>query len=192
MRLIKPVNYETVTQAIAKGSCPICVLLKNAQSEQLQQMNSIETGLLCNFHTWALAAGKNGAQVATLFLQLLETRRYHKGPGVCGVCEKLKQEERVRIGELGRQMLQPRLKEWMQKQGTLCIRHATQLGKVASPSLRSEIEELRDRNAAELKTELEHLRDQLNRGAHAGAGGLGRAAEFLVAQRGMEFPEDKC
>jgi len=41
VRLTKPVDYTRVTQAFAKASCSICVLLKNAQAEQLPELSSI-------------------------------------------------------------------------------------------------------------------------------------------------------
>lgn len=51
--------------------------------------------------------------------------------------------------------------------------------------LRTLIDEVLERNRAELQQELETFREQLKRGVHISGGPLGRAAEFLVGQSGL-------
>jgi hypothetical protein len=52
-------------------------------------------------------------------------------------------------------------------------------------SLQKIVEKLRIKNKAELETELEEFLQHTRQGDHTGGGVLGRAAEFLVAQRGI-------
>ena len=51
--------------------------------------------------------------------------------------------------------------------------------------LRTLVDEIVERNRAELEQELETFLEQLKHGIHEGGGLLGRAAEFLVGQRGL-------
>lgn len=51
--------------------------------------------------------------------------------------------------------------------------------------LRTLVGEIGERNRGELEQELATFLQQLKRGIHEGGGLLGRAAEFLVGQRGL-------
>lgn len=50
---------------------------------------------------------------------------------------------------------------------------------------RTVIDEIMERNRAELEQELENFGKQLKHGIYEGGGLLGRAAEFFVGQRGL-------
>jgi hypothetical protein len=52
----------SVTQALAKGACPICGVLKEFQSALADTIQMAGDVRLCNFPTWVLArgAGKRG------------------------------------------------------------------------------------------------------------------------------------
>jgi len=52
--------------------------------------------------------------------------------------------------------------------------------------LRRSIQELMARNSGEIAEMLADFLQQVKEGSHAGGGILGRAAELLVAQRGIE------
>ncbi len=54
-----------------------------------------------------------------------------------------------------------------------------------SGTVQKAIEESAICTTSELEKELEEFLQQAKRGNHAGGGVLGRAAEFLVAQRGI-------
>ena len=51
--------------------------------------------------------------------------------------------------------------------------------------LRTLADEIIERNRVELEQELETFLEQLKHGIHEGGGLLGRAAEFLIGQRGL-------
>ena len=70
-------------------------------------------------------------------------------------------------------------------QGTLCLDHARKVKEFVPLRLRTLIDEVVERNRAELRQELETFHEQLKHGIHTGGGLLGRAAEFLVGQRGL-------
>jgi hypothetical protein len=75
--------------------------------------------------------------------------------------------------------------QWMKTQGSLCLDHAGKLREFVPLRLQTLIDEVVERNRAELCEELEAFHEQLKQGVHAGGGLLGRVAEFLVGQRGL-------
>jgi hypothetical protein len=74
---------------------------------------------------------------------------------------------------------------WLQQHARFCLRHMHEVKQRVPASLRKVVEELGTRNIVELEAELEEFLQQARHGNHAGGGVLGRAAEFLVAQRGI-------
>jgi hypothetical protein len=74
---------------------------------------------------------------------------------------------------------------WMKTQGTLCLDHAEKVKEFVPLRLRTQVDQIVERNRLELEQELEAFREQLRHGIHEGGGLLGRAAEFLVGQRGL-------
>jgi hypothetical protein len=60
-----------------------------------------------------------------------------------------------------------------------------ELKKQVPSSLRKALDEMSSRGAAELELELRQFLQQARQGDHSGGGVLGRAAEFLVGQRGI-------
>ena len=50
----------------------------------------------------------------------------------------------------------------------------------------TEMEQTMSQKVGELEQELDEFLQQAKRGEHTGGGVLGRAAEYLVAQRGIE------
>jgi hypothetical protein len=74
---------------------------------------------------------------------------------------------------------------WLQQHATFCLRHIHGLKNRVPARLQKIIEKLRIKNKAELEAELEDFLQQARQGDHTGGGVLGRAAEFLVAQRGI-------
>lgn len=188
MRLSKPVELDRISQALAKGACPICVFLKNEQSALLKgDMPPDKVTALCNFHAWALAAAVNVENAAQIFLKVLRHRSDSStaaGPQ-CSFCSQLLQQEVVEIKELLEQMKGGLVLDWMKQQGTLCWLHADHLRQLAPLKLHSTIEEIVERSSKALEAELEALLRRSAAGERTGGGMLGRAAEFLTAQRGV-------
>jgi hypothetical protein len=193
MKTAASVSATTVSQALTKGTCPICEILKDFQwtlSETTQPQANLR---LCNFHVWALARSRGkisrstpGEAVTGVFLALL------KGPLVgkattteCALCHKVLAEEVARLRELAQRFQSPIFVQWMTTQGSLCLDHAPKLREFVPLRLRPCIDQIVERNRTELESELQIFREQLKHGVHEGGGILGRVAEFLVGQRGL-------
>jgi hypothetical protein len=144
---------------------------------------------LCNFHAWLLAKSAPADVAASLFLNALRVKdrdTISTSPSACSACEKIRTEEVTRLEEVTRELEQSSLTNvWLQQHGRFCLRHMRELKKRVPASLRNVVAELDTRNATELEGELQEFLQQARRGDHAGGGVLGRAAEFLVAQRGI-------
>lgn len=193
MKTAVSMTAMTVSQALTKGTCPICAILKDFQWV-LAETTQPEAGLrLCNFHVWALARSRDklsrstpGESVTGVFLEIL------KGPLVgkantseCALCHRVLEEEVTRLRELAERFQSTMFVQWMTSQGNLCLDHAPKLKEFVPLRMRPTIDKIVERNRAELETELQAFREQLKHGVHEGGGILGRVAEFLVGQRGL-------
>ncbi len=193
MKTDASIPATSVSQALTKGACPICGILKEFQWT-LAETAKPQAGLrLCNFHVWALARSRAslarstpGEIVTTVFLEML------KGPFVgkvdsdeCVLCHRVLEEEVTRLRELAQKFQGALFVEWMKTQGSLCLDHAGKLKEFVPLRFQTLIDEVVERNRAELRAELEAFHEQLKHGVHAGGGLLGRVAEFLVGQRGL-------
>jgi hypothetical protein len=184
----------SISQALTKGACPICGMLKDFQWT-LAAIVRPQAGLrLCNFHTWALARSRGGSierstpgeSVSSVFLEMLGGPFAGKvGSDDCPLCHRVRDEEVTGLRELAQQFQSPMFVQWMKTQGRLCLDHAGKLKEFVPLRLRTLIDEVVERNRTELRDELESFHDQLRQGGHAGGGLLGRVAEFLVGQRGL-------
>jgi len=73
----------------------------------------------------------------------------------------------------------------LKSHGSLCLEHVRKLKEYVPLKHQRLLDEAVERNRAELRQELMTFREQVRQGPHAGGGLLGRAAEFLVGQRGL-------
>ncbi len=85
--------------------------------------------------------------------------------------------------ELAQKLQGTMFAQWMKRQGTLCLELGRKVKEFAPLRLQMLVDEIVERNRAELEEELETFLEQLKHGIHEGGGLLGRAAEFLVGQR---------
>jgi hypothetical protein len=186
-------SANSVSQVLAKGACPICSILKDFQRTLAETAEPQPDLRLCNFHSWALARSRGklsratpGETVANVFLDLLRRPVGAKvGPDECSLCHRVLEEEVIRLRELAQKLQSAMLVQWMKTQGTLCLEHAQKLKEFVPLRSRKLIDEIVERNRAQLVQELEAFREQLKHGIHEGGGLLGRVAEFLVGQRGL-------
>jgi hypothetical protein len=191
----RAVQKYSVGDAAARGVCPVCTMLRHRQTRLIE-----ETGLpcaknLCNHHAWALAKAAPASIAADLLLQTLRTRRSEGSQPVhthCDVCESLLREETEKLGELAAKMETAAFLEWMRHHGTLCLHHAKKIGEQLSPEGRKVVGEVLSRTWKELEQDLANYAQLASQGEHAGGGVLGRAAEFLVCQRGIPGEETPC
>ncbi|MGC1220660.1 MAG: hypothetical protein WA899_13305 [Candidatus Sulfotelmatobacter sp.] len=103
----------------------------------------------------------------------------------CTLCHRVLEEEVTRLRDLAQKFQGTMFAQWMKGQGTLCLEHGRKVKEFVPLRLRTLIDEIVERNRAELQQELESFLEQLKHGIHEGGGLLGRAAEFLVGQRGL-------
>ena len=186
MRAEASLSETTVIQALAKGSCPVCVILKQVQSDLIESGN-VRASAICNFHAWALAKAAPGHRAASVFLNVLSAagRKQTTTKPMCDLCRSLREEEEARLDELVRQMRRPMFLNWMERHGTLCLTHAARLRSRVPVRQQPKIAAIVARTADELRQEMAGYIADAEPGSRAGGGVLGRAAEFLVGQRGL-------
>ena len=184
MKLETAAPKLTIAQALAKGSCPICALLKEFLDDLVEEFGPDEASSVCKTHAWSLARAAWANSVVPVFLRMLESRSPSELHN-CSVCEQLRKEEHTRIEELAREMKSGRVLDWLEHHGSLCLEHAEKLHSYVPAELKAVIDQIIARNIVELRQELTDYRQQVREGQKAGGGLLGRAAEFLVGQRGL-------
>ena len=72
-------TQTSVSQAITKGACPVCAILKDFQWTLAAIVRPQAALRLCNFHTWSLARSRGGSlarstpgeSVSSVFLKML-------------------------------------------------------------------------------------------------------------------------
>jgi hypothetical protein len=176
-----------------RGVCPICTSLRRRQTQMVQEVGLSGANHLCNFHAWALARAGPAAMAARILLDTLHTRAHEAKPSTrCDFCDSLSSEEAGKIKELSEKMATSEFLDWMRKHGTLCLRHSGQISKLLSSEGRKAVAELLMRTLDELEEDLADYAKRAQSGAHDGGGALGRAAEFLVCQRGIPGEEPTC
>jgi hypothetical protein len=186
-------SATSVTHALAKGTCPICEILKDFQWTLAETARPEANLRLCNYHVWALARSRGklsrstpGETVSAVLLSLLKGPLTGKaGSEECALCHRVLEEEVTRLRELAQKFQSAMFVQWMKSQGSLCVDHARKLKEFVPLRFRTLTDEIVERNRTELVQELEAFREQLKHGIHEGGGLLGRVAEFLVGQRGL-------
>ncbi|MGA8492574.1 MAG: hypothetical protein WB711_19270 [Terriglobales bacterium] len=182
-----------VSQVVTKGACPICGILKDFQWTLVEATRPQSDLRVCNFHGWALARSRAklsrstpGESVTTVFLEMLKPPLVGKvNSEECTLCHRVLEEEVTRLRELAQTLQGTMFAEWMRSQGSLCLEHGRKVKEFVPLGLRKLVDEIVERNRAELQQELESFLEQLKHGIHEGGGLLGRTAEFLVGQRGL-------
>jgi len=182
-----------LNQALVKGTCPVCGILKDFQWTLVETTRPQPDLRLCNFHGWALVRSRGklsrstpGENATNVFLEMLKKPLAGKvSSDECSLCHRVLEEEVARLRELAEKLQATMFAQWMKTQGTLCLDHAEKVKEFVPLRLRTLVEEIVERNRLELEQELKAFREQLRHGIHEGGGLLGRTAEFLVGQRGL-------
>lgn len=179
------VLHQSIEELLHEPGCPICRFLKDFQSIHLQGDSAKEIRRLCNFHAWGVAAVQNPQTAAEVFLALVNDNESTAEQRLdCDVCRKLIDEEERRIRELVTLLGKPDVVRWLRTEAVLCIPHALKLRQKVPLTLTARIDMVIRNYREELKEELLQLRNNPTPD-RTGWGALGRAAEFLVAQRGL-------
>ncbi|MFZ0745635.1 MAG: hypothetical protein WAM85_14585 [Terracidiphilus sp.] len=179
------VVYQSILQALHEPGCPFCGFLKEFQAGRLQNRLDVETRRLCNFHAWGLAAVQDAPPAAQAFIRILnEPEASANGTQVCDVCYEVGAEEELRLREFVSCIHRTDVAHWLRMDAVLCVPHGTKLRRQVSPVLAPRIDAIMQNCRQRLREELDQLRKEpgLDR---SGWGALGRAAEFLVSQRGL-------
>lgn len=178
-------DYESVIQALNEPGCPLCAFLKNIQARILQEDDVGEFRAVCNAHAWALAAVRRSAAAAEIFLSLIEGSvepEQHE----CTVCMRLDQEETLRIQELLASLNRRHVIEWTERRGVFCLPHGLKLRAQASDTERLLVDRALARRRSELERDLRlFIAADTGQAEEKHGGVLGKAAEYLVAQRGV-------
>jgi hypothetical protein len=186
MKAAAAAHELSVGQTLVRGACPICGVLKEFQSALAEKVQVTADLRLCNFHTWLLARSAPAKGAAAVYLKLLADPSDSKeATSGCDFCQRIRAQEKLQLQDLVNQMQRAMFVQWMKSQGSLCLNHSTKLQSHAPLKLRALISEIVDRTRAELKQELGEFLEHSKQGNHTGGGILGRAAEFLVSQRGL-------
>ncbi len=176
---------QSIEGLLHEPGCPFCRFLKDFQAIHLQGDSAKEIRRLCNFHAWGVAAVQDAQAAADVFLELVNENgsiAEHR-PG-CDVCRKVIDEEDRRIREFITLLGKPEVVRWLRTEAVFCIPHAVKLRQKVPLTLTARIDMIIENYRDELKDDLVQLRN--NPGPdRTGWGALGRAAEFLVGQRGL-------
>jgi hypothetical protein len=177
-----------IARLAVKGGCPVCAAVKHFQESLPGHLQAEGQTQLCNFHAWLLAKSAPAEVAASLFLDALRAKESDTSAAStpsCIACKKIHEEEITRLKEVTRELERPPMAVWLQQHATFCLRHIHELKTRVPATLQKIVEKLRIKNKMELEAELEEFLQQARKGDHTGGGVLGRAAEFLVAQRGI-------
>jgi hypothetical protein len=184
MRTNKIANYESILQVLGEPGCPFCRFMKNYQAALMQDPSPKEIHSLCSFHTWGLAATQGAASAAQLFVKLLEKQCECVAPSACDICVLLALEEDRRIREFIGCLHHKLVAQWIRSQSVLCFAHGSKLQHGSPPVTAALLQSIMENCREQLLEELSQLRsDRVPSETKWGA--LGRAAEFLVSQRGL-------
>jgi hypothetical protein len=178
-----------ISSLAVKGSCPVCGAVKHFQESLPRRLRADAQPQLCNFHTWLLAKSAQAEVAASLFLNALRAKEgiaTSASASSCAGCRKIHEEEVERLKEVtGELERNSHTGMWLKEHARFCLRHMLELKKQVPASLQKPLDEMSSRGVAGLELELREFLQQARLGDHSGGGVLGRAAEFLVAQRGI-------
>jgi hypothetical protein len=108
-----------------------------------------------------------------------------KEHAACNLCSVIRDHEVTRMQELATEMRRTRFAQWLEQHGALCHFHGMSLLSMVSEEHARIIKRVIRNNQQQLEELLESFAAKARNSEHAGGGVLGRAAEFLVAQRGL-------
>lgn len=180
-------EYKSVLELLGKQpGCPVCAFLKNEQASLLQRGSDSSDGL-CNAHAWGFAAVGDADVAAPALLRSLEQadNPAEKSLEGCWLCCQLRMVEDRAISDLSSRDGGTVLIAWMKDGGAFCAPHAAKLRRSSDPETASLIEKSDSRKRFELIATLKRLTSHERGAATEQAGALGRAAEYLVSQRGL-------
>jgi hypothetical protein len=177
-------------QALARGVCPICTLLRAFQNGMFEAPHRYPATSLCNFHAWSLAGASPAVEAVRIFRSMLEQSPVRETSGAvdlypCDWCITLREQEDEKLAEFSREMKRDTFRSWITEYGTVCLFHGRKLIKNLSAPDTEVIRRILASNQEELERQLAEFDVKVRRGEKGGGGVLGHIAEFVVSQRGV-------
>ncbi len=179
------VVHQSILQVLQEPGCPFCRFLKEFQTARLQNHPKENILRLCNFHAWGLAAVQDALAAAQVFIKLVdEPAKASISESGCDICGEVLAEEELRLREFASCLGRNDVSQWLRESAALCIPHGLKLRRQVPPVFAARIDTIIENYRQQLAQELKHLSAEPE-SDRAGWGALGRAAEFLVSQRGL-------
>jgi hypothetical protein len=177
-------------QALARGVCPICTLLRAFQNVMLEAPHRYPAASLCNFHAWSLAGASPAVEAVRIFRSMLEqslVQLTFNGAELypCDWCVVLRGQEDEKLVEFDREMKRDKFRSWVTEYGTVCLFHGRKLITILPEPEAKIIQQILTRNQENLGMQLAEFDVKVRRGERGGGGVLGHIAEFVVSQRGI-------
>lgn len=186
-------RLTNLSDALSQDACPVCSVLKDFKTRYLDELDRHEVNALCGLHLWMVAKTVEARQAATLFLRLLSGPLAEEAPvRACDLCVRIAREEQMRVKEFVANVSKPEWAAWLRDRGALCRPHSLKVLSEAPKPAREAILRAMKRRRSELAQELTDLLRQADRNLPMQPGVLGRAAEFLNAQRGLHPYTDRA
>lgn len=186
-----PVAPETpIVQALARGVCPICTLMRSLQNAMVENAHSYPATKLCNFHAWSLAHAAPARDAVAVLRAMLEEApvklvcspmELHP----CDWCQTIRSHEEEKLKEYSRELERDNFRKWVTQYGTVCLFHGRRLINMLPPGEAELIRQMLGSNQDELEKQLAAFEVRVRRGEAGGGGVLGHITEFLVSQRGL-------
>jgi len=179
-------RVKNLSDALVEDACPLCSVLKDFQTCHLNELDRHEVDRLCGFHVWMVAKLADARSAAAVFLRIIARPFPQESPiSACDACERIAQEERTRVKEFAASLNNPQFMRWLRDHGALCLPHAQKILSEVPKTAQSDIVLALSRRRSELTQKLTELLRQAGDKLPTQPGVLGRAAEYLVAQRGL-------
>jgi hypothetical protein len=177
-------------QALARGVCPICTLMRAFQNAMLEAPHRYPAASLCNCHAWSLAGASPAVEAVRIFRSMLEQSPGRPSSGVmdlypCDWCVALRVQEDEKVTEFTQEMKRDKFRSWVTEYGTICLFHGSRLIKALPEPEAEVIRQILASNQKGLERQLAEFDVKVRRGEKGGGGVLGHIAEFVVSQRGI-------
>jgi hypothetical protein len=187
---VPPSAHAPVVQALARGVCPICTLMRAFQNAMVEAPHRYPATRLCNFHAWSLAGASPAVEAVPILRSMLEESPVRPTTGSmelhpCDWCVTLREHEDEKLAEYSRELKRDNFRTWVTQYGTVCLFHGRRLVNMLPASEAQMIQHMLATNQEELERQLAAFDVKVRRGEKGGGGVLGHIAEFLVSQRGI-------
>jgi len=179
-----------ISSNAARTACVLCAALKDFQNDLLKHLSPNECQRFCNGHGWMVANSTPAVSAAVIFLGAIVNPDWEPASPValeCDLCRRMREEKERRLTEIANQFRSAAGRSRLHhNDAMLCLRHGRELVAAMPERFRESAQELLARSGREVVALLENYLENAKNGVHAGGGVLGKAAEFLIAQRGIE------